>query len=143
MGLTFTLTKIMVKDPAALQPFYEALGLKVTELRLGDKATGKGMPDVTQYQVRMTTTGDLTAHQLVLANFPHVEPQPAGDPPYPGPFWLVFHTTDVDESCAAVLKHGGRIHREPANVDHQGAGVRAGIVCDPEGNFIELFGPAP
>jgi predicted enzyme related to lactoylglutathione lyase len=140
MGVEFTLTKVMVKDPAALEPFYTALGFKVTERRLGDKATGNGMPDVMQYQVRMTTTGDLTAHQLVLARFPNF-PEP-GQEAYPGPFWLVFNTSDVDESCATVLRNGGRIHREPANVGHpHGGGVRAGIVCDPEGNFIELFGP--
>jgi hypothetical protein len=141
MGITFTVTKVVVKDPAALQAFYTALGFRVTELRLGAKATGIGMDDVTQEQVRMTETGDLSAHQLVLARFPRL-PEPTGDPAYPGPFWLVIHTTDVDDSVRTVLREGGRVHRAPANVEHQGTSVRAGVVCDPEGNFIELFGPA-
>jgi hypothetical protein len=141
MSISFTLTKVVVKDPAALQPFYTALGFKVTELRLGDKATGIGMDDVTQEQVRMTETGDLTTHQLVLARFPFL-PEPQGNPPYPGPFWLVINTTDVDDSVATVVREGGSVHRAAANVSHQGAAVRAAVVKDPEGNFIELFGPA-
>jgi hypothetical protein len=142
LGISFILTKVVVKDPAALRPFYEGLGFKVTELRLGDQATGIGMPDVTQEQVRMTETGDLNAHQLVLARFPSF-PEPAGNPAYPGPFWLVLRTTDVDDSVATVVREGGRVHRAAANVDHQGTPVRAAVVCDPEGNFIELFGPVP
>jgi catechol 2,3-dioxygenase-like lactoylglutathione lyase family enzyme len=138
MGIKFTLTKIMVRDPAALESFYTALGFKVTERRFGEETTGLGDEQVTQEQLRMTETGDLTTHQLVLARFPYF-PEPAGNPPYPGPFWLVLNTTDVDESVATVLREGGRVHIAAQDVSHQGAAVRAAVVCDPEGNFIELF----
>ena len=62
-------------------------------------------------------------------------------PPYPGPYWLVIHTSDVDASNADAVKAGGSLHREPEDVGDPRHPWRAGIIRDLEGNFIELFGP--
>ena len=141
MSIEFTLTKLIVADVEKLERFYLALGFKIVERRFGDKITGSG--DVAQEQSRLSTTGDATSHLLVLARFVNCPP-PAPGPAYPGPYWLVLRTSDVDASVDAAVRAGGRIERPAENVkDPQHPkhdNFRAAIVCDPENNFIELYG---
>lgn len=141
MSIEFTLTKLIVADVEKLERFYLALGFKIVERRFGDKMTGSG--DVAQEQSRLSTTGDATSHLLVLARFVNF-PRPGPGSAYPGPYWLVMRTPDVDTSVDAAVRAGGRIARpaedvkDPQHPKHDN--FRAAIVCDPENNFIELYG---
>jgi catechol 2,3-dioxygenase-like lactoylglutathione lyase family enzyme len=140
MFMEFSLTKIIVNDLEALERFYVAIGLKVVERRFGELATGVGVGngDVAQEQVRLSQTGDTTSHRLVLSRFINLPEQPT-NPRYPGPYWIVIRTSDVDASIRAAIEGGGSVHRAAEDVlDPRYAG-RAGVVCDPEGNFVELY----
>jgi catechol 2,3-dioxygenase-like lactoylglutathione lyase family enzyme len=143
MDIEFSLTKLNVNDLAALERFYVALGFKVVERRLGEMATGVGVGqgDVAQEQVRLSETGDATSHRLVLSRFINLPEQPT-DPRYPGPLWIVLRSPDVEASVAAAIAAGGRVHRPIEKVEDPRYPGSAAIVCDPEGNFIELYNVA-
>lgn len=143
MEVEFSLTKLNVNDPVALEHFYVALGFKVVERRLGEMATGVGvgLEDVAQEQVRLSQTGDATSHRLVLSRFVNLPEQPM-NPRYPGPYWIVLRTPDVEASVAAAVAAGGSVHRPVEKVEDPRYPGAAAIVCDPEGNFIELYNVA-
>ena len=81
--------------------------------------------------------GDMDSHVLILSRF--VEVLPPKPPAYPGEVWSCFQVTDVDATIAVVGKNGGSVYRE--GEDRPEHGVRAAVVCDPEGHYIELVGP--
>ena len=139
MEIEFSLTKLIVADVNLLERFYVALGFKVTERRFGKDVTGTG--DVAQEQSRLSTTGEKIPPQLVLSRFINFPEPTVPGPAYPGPYWLVFRTPNVAASIEAAVGAGGWVARPAADVTDPRHPFRAGIVCDPEGNFIELYGP--
>jgi catechol 2,3-dioxygenase-like lactoylglutathione lyase family enzyme len=131
MSIAMNATKLVVKDVAAAERFYCAMGLKVVSRNVG------GEDEVAQRQSWLSVTGDASAHLLILAQF--LELPPPRSPVYPGEAWLVFHVSDVDATCNAVVNAGGRVVR--AGEDRPEHTVRAAVVADPEGHHIELVGP--
>jgi predicted lactoylglutathione lyase len=126
-------TKRIVADVEAAERFYLAMGLKTLFRRDG----GEGDDEVRQQQIYMSLTGDDTSSQLIICRFPaYAPPKPA----YPGESWLCFNVADVDESCRTAERAGGSVFRPGADIASHG--VRAAIVADVDGHFIELVGPA-
>lgn len=124
-------TKLVVRDVAAQEQFYRAIGLKLVSSNIG----GEG--DVRQQQSWLSTTGDTNAHVLILTQFLELPSQPT--PPYPGEMWLAFNVDDVDATVRDVAAAGGTVVRPGA--DQPDWAVRAAVVNDPEGHIIELVGP--
>ncbi len=124
-------TKLVVRDVPAMEEFYCALGMKVASRNVG------GEKDVHQEQSWLTTTGAMDAHILILTRF--VELPEAPRPEYPGEIWLCFQVADVDATIETVEAHGGKVFR--AGEDRPEHAVRAAVVSDPEGHFIEIVGP--
>lgn len=124
-------TKLVVRDVAAAERFYEAIGLKLVSRNLG----GEG--EVRQQQSWMSVTGDSASHMLILSEFIEV-PAPAL-PDYPREAWLAFNVADVDGICAAATREGGSVIRP--GEDRPEHGVRAAVVGDLEGHIIEIVGP--
>lgn len=131
MTLTMHATKLVVRDVEAAERFYRAFGLKVVSRNVG------GEEEVRQQQCWLSTTGDTTAHILILSRFPELPPPPK--PEYPGEVWLAFQVADVDATIGTVEAAGGKTVRP--GEDRPEHNVRAAIVSDPEGHFIELVGP--
>jgi catechol 2,3-dioxygenase-like lactoylglutathione lyase family enzyme len=131
MILAMHATKVVVRDVAAAQRFYETLGLKLVAHNLGGEA------EVRQDQAWLSVTGDSSSHILILSEF--VEVAAPALPDYPREFWLAFNVADVKAFCAAVEAGGGSIVR-PAE-DRPEHGVSAAIVADLEGHIIEIVGP--
>jgi len=126
----FHATKLVVADLVAATRFYQGLGLAEISRNLG------GDGDVRQDQVWLAT-GEGNAHVLILARFTEL-PAPARSR-YPGEAWLAFRVTDVEQTIAAALTHGGTLVR--AGEDIPSHAVRAGLVADPDGHVVELVGP--
>jgi catechol 2,3-dioxygenase-like lactoylglutathione lyase family enzyme len=124
-------TKLVVRDVAAMEAFYLALGLKLVSRNQG----GEG--DVHQEQSWLSNTGAMDSHLLILTRF--VELPEARHTVYPGEIWLCFQVPDVEASIASVEAHGGTCRRP--GEDRPEHSVRAAVVCDPEGHVIELVGP--
>ncbi len=131
MTISMRFTKRIVGELAPCEAFYSAMGLKVVSRNEG------GELEVHQQQVWLSASGDMTSHVLILARFVEL-PSPAR-PTFPGEAWLTFSDVDVDKTCAAAVAHGGSVTR--AGEDRPEHGVRAAIIADPEGHFIELVGP--
>ena len=124
-------TKLVVRDVAAAERFYLALGHKLVNRNTG----GEG--DVHQEQSWLSATGDMASHVLILTRFVELpEPQRTS---YPGEIWLCFQVPDVDASIAVVEANGGSCRRAAENRPEHA--VRAAVVCDNEGHVIELVGP--
>lgn len=131
MTITFNTTKRVVRDLAAAEKFYCAMGMKVA----GGNVGGDG--EARQEQRWLTTTGDFSVPVLILTRFLNVPP-PAR-PKFPGEAWLVFNVADVDATCKTAAAHGATIVQ--AGQDQPDYKVRAAILTDPEGHAIELVGP--
>ncbi len=131
MAIAFTATKLIVRDLAAAERFYAALGLQVAGRNLG----GEG--EFRQDQVWLSASGGMTDHLLILTCF--VELPPATTPPYPGETWLCLRVDDLDAALAAIARHGGRTVDPPQ--DRPEHFVRAAVAADCEGHLIELVGP--
>jgi catechol 2,3-dioxygenase-like lactoylglutathione lyase family enzyme len=131
MTLAMHATKLVVRDVEAQERFYLAFGLKLVNRNLGGEA------EVRQQQSWLSTTGDMSAHILILSQFPELPAPPT--PSYPAEIWLCFQVPDVDAAVGTVEAANGRTVR--AGEDRPEHGVRAAIVADPEGHFIELVGP--
>lgn len=124
-------TKLVVRDVPAMERFYLALGHQLVNRNTG----GEG--DVYQEQSWLSASGGMDSHVLILTRFLELpEPPP---PVYPGEIWLCFQVPDVEASIAAVEANGGSCRRP--GEDRPEHGVRAAVVCDPEGHMIELVGP--
>jgi predicted enzyme related to lactoylglutathione lyase len=131
MPIAYHATKLVVGDLAAAERFYRAIGLKVVSRNLGGEA------EVRQEQCWLSATGDASGHMLILSRFVELPTPPR--PIYPGEVWLAFNVPDVDALCAIVEASGGQLVRPGQDrPEHQ---VRAAVVADPEGHFIELVGP--
>jgi catechol 2,3-dioxygenase-like lactoylglutathione lyase family enzyme len=131
MGIAFTATKLVVRDIAAAERFYTALGLQVAGRNLG----GEG--EFRQEQVWLSASGAMDEHLLILTRF--VEMSPAVTPAYPGETWLCLQVDDLDGALAAIADHGGRTVGPPqARPEHF---VQAAVAADAEGHLIELIGP--
>jgi catechol 2,3-dioxygenase-like lactoylglutathione lyase family enzyme len=124
-------TKLVVRDVAAAEAFYQALGLKLVSRNLG----GEG--EVRQQQSWMSVTGDAASHMLILSQF--LEVAAPALPDYPREVWLAFNVADVDAICAAAERGGGSVMRP--GEDRPEHGVRAAVVADIEGHIIEIVGP--
>jgi catechol 2,3-dioxygenase-like lactoylglutathione lyase family enzyme len=131
MGTAFTATKLVVRDLAAAERLYRALGLEVAGRNLG----GEG--DYRQDQVWLSATGGMDDHLLILTRF--VDLPPAEVPAYPGETWLCLRVDDLDAALAAIARHGGRTVNPPQ--DRPEHFVRAAVAADHEGHLIELVGP--
>ena len=131
MTLAMNFTKLVVRDVAAAERFYRAVGLQVVSRNLG----GEG--DVRQEQCWLSATGDRSAHVLILSRFVELPTPPR--PVYPGEAWLVFNVAYVDATIAAMQAAGGGVFRP--GEDRPEHNVRAAVVSDPEGHLIELVGP--
>jgi catechol 2,3-dioxygenase-like lactoylglutathione lyase family enzyme len=131
MPIAYTATKIVVRDVPAMEAFYTGLGLKLVSRNLG------GEEEVRQEQAWLSDSGDMSSHVLILTRF--TEFPPAHTPTYPGEGWQCFRVDDVDATVAQVNAAGGSTFR--AGQDRPEHGVRAAVVADPEGNYIELVGP--
>lgn len=131
MSIATIATKLVVGDLAAAERFYRAIGLQVVSRNLGGEA------EVRQEQCWLSATGDASAHILILSRFVELPPPPR--PTYPGEVWLAFNVADVDATCRTVAEAGGGVHRP--GEDRPEHAVRAAVVTDPEGHFIELVGP--
>jgi catechol 2,3-dioxygenase-like lactoylglutathione lyase family enzyme len=124
-------TKLVVRDVDVTERFYIAVGLKVVSRNVG------GEREVRQKQTWLSATGDRSAHLLILSQF--LELAPPSPPVYPGEVWLAFNVSDVEATIKSVTDAGGRIVRAGQDIpDHS---VRAAVVSDPEGHFIEIVGP--
>ena len=131
MPIAMRYTKLVVGDLALTEPFYVAMGLQVVNRNQGGEA------EVHQQQVWLSASGDMSSHVLILSRFVELPPPPR--PAYPGEAWLTFSDVDVDATCAAAVANGGSVTR--AGEDRPEHGVRAAVIADPEGHFIELVGP--
>jgi catechol 2,3-dioxygenase-like lactoylglutathione lyase family enzyme len=131
MTLSMRFTKRVVGDIAAAEAFYTAMGLKLVGRNQG------GEEEVHQTQVWLSASGDRDTHVLILSHFVELPLPPR--PTYPGEAWLTFSDVDVDATCAICEAHGGSVFR--AGEDRPEHGVRAAVIADPEGHFIELVGP--
>jgi len=131
MSIAMRATKLVVRDVDAAERFYEAVGLKVVGRNLG------GEQEVRQKQSWMSASGDASTHMLILSQF--LELPPPSRPVYPGEIWLEFNVTDVEATVAAVTGAGGSVVRP--GQDRPEHRVRAAVVSDPEGHFIEVVGP--
>lgn len=131
MNTAMHATKLVVRDVEAAERFYVSLGLQVVSRNLG------GEEEVRQQQSWLSTTGEPGSHILILSQF--VELPPPQGPEYPGEVWLCFQVPDVDASIATVEAGGGALVRP--GEDRPEHAVRAAIVSDLEGHFIELVGP--
>lgn len=125
-------TKLVVRDVEAQARFYQTIGLKVVSRNTG------GEEEVRQEQCWLSASGDMNSHVLILTRFTELPPPPPR-PSYPGEIWLCFMVADVDGTLAAVEAAGGSVVRQ--GEDRPEHAVRAAIVSDPEGHFIELVGP--
>ncbi|WP_395297990.1 glyoxalase/bleomycin resistance/extradiol dioxygenase family protein [Kitasatospora hibisci] len=63
---------------------------------------------------------------------------PVEAPPVQDASMLVFRVTDVDESLALCLRHGGTLAVEPTNRPEWGPNLRSAHLRDPDGRLIEL-----
>jgi catechol 2,3-dioxygenase-like lactoylglutathione lyase family enzyme len=131
VSIAMNATKLVVRDVDAAERFYTAIGLKVVSRNVGGEA------EVAQKQCWLSATGDRSVHMLVLSQF--LELPPPREPVYPGEAWLAFNISDVDATCRAVEKAGGKMVRP--GQDRPEHGVRAAVVSDHEGHIIELVGP--
>jgi catechol 2,3-dioxygenase-like lactoylglutathione lyase family enzyme len=131
MGIAMNFNKLVVADVPAAERFYVAMGLKVVSRNLG------GEDDVRQEQSWLSASGDMTTHCLILTRFLEL-PDPLR-PVYPGEGWLVFNVDDVDETCQLAQANGGSVYR--AGEDRPEHSVRAAVIADYEGHYIELVGP--
>lgn len=131
MDLAMHATKLVVGDVEAAERFYLALGLKLASRNLG------GEDEVRQQQSWLSASGDMTSHVLILSRFLE-KPMPPR-PVYPGEVWLCFQVPDVDDAIAAAVTAGGTLFR--AGQDRPEHGVRAAVISDNEGHYIELVGP--
>jgi catechol 2,3-dioxygenase-like lactoylglutathione lyase family enzyme len=131
MTIAMHATKLVVRDVAAQERFYLAMGLKVASRNTG------GEKEVRQKQSWLSATGDRNSHILILSQFLEL-PSPS-KPVYPGEVWLAFNVSDVEATINAVTDAGGRVVRAGEDIpDHS---VRAAVVSDPEGHIIEIVGP--
>lgn len=131
MDFAMHATKLVVADLEAAERFYVALGMKVASRNLG------GEDEVRQEQTWLSATGDLSAHVLILSRFLEL---PAADrPTYPGEVWLCFQVPDVEATVARAVAAGGSLFR--AGEDRPEHAVRAAVISDNEGHYIELVGP--
>lgn len=131
MNLAMHATKLVVGDVDTAERFYVALGLKVASRNLG------GEDEVRQQQTWLSATGDMTSHILILSRFVELPAPPR--PAYPGEVWLCFQVPNVDAAVAAALASGGALFR--AGQDRPEHSVRAAVISDNEGHYIELVGP--
>jgi lactoylglutathione lyase len=131
MSVEMHATKLVVGNVEKAERFYQAVGLKVISRNTG------GEEEVRQQQCWLSSTGDMSAHILILSRFLELPPPPR--PAYPNEVWLAFNVADVDETAKTVAAAGGRIIRP--GQDRPEHGVRAAVVSDPEGHIIELVGP--
>jgi catechol 2,3-dioxygenase-like lactoylglutathione lyase family enzyme len=131
MDFAMHATKLVVADVEAAERFYVALGMKVASRNLG------GEEEVRQEQSWLSATGDMSSHILILSRF--LELPAAARPTYPGEVWLCFQVPDVDATVAAALAAGGSLFR--AGEDRPEHAVRAAVISDNEGHYIELVGP--
>lgn len=132
MTVTWNYSKRIVANAAAAERFYAAMGFKTMTRRVG----GQENDETHQEQIYMCTTGDGTLHQLILCRFPAYPPP---KPVYPGEAWLCFNVADVEEACRRAQQFGGTIFR--AGEDRPEHGVRAAIIADVDGHYIEIIGP--
>lgn len=131
MPLAMRFTKRVVGDLDRSEAFYTAMGLQLVGRNQG------GEDNVHQRQVWLSASGDMTSHVLILSHFVELPVRPR--PIFPGEAWLTFSDVDVDATCAICVAHGGSVFR--AGEDRPEHGVRAAVIADPEGHFIELVGP--
>jgi catechol 2,3-dioxygenase-like lactoylglutathione lyase family enzyme len=131
VGIAYTATKLVVRDVPAMEAFYRGIGLQLVSRNLG------GEEEVRQEQAWLSVSGDMTTHVLILTRFTEL-PLPGG-PAYPGETWQCFQVDDVDATSAQVTALCGRVVR--TGQDRPEHRVRAAVVADPEGHFIELVGP--
>ncbi len=124
-------TKLVVRDVAAAEAFYQAIGLKLVSRNTG------GEKEVRQQQAWLSVSGDSTSHMLILSEFLEA-PAPAL-PAYPREFWLAMNVADVDAVLALAVAAGGSVLRH--GEDQPSHGVRAAVIADNEGHIIELVGP--
>ncbi len=131
MAIGYIAHKLVVRDVAAMEAFYRGIGLQLVSRNLG------GEDEVRQEQSWLSVSGDMTSHVLILTRFTELPPAPA--PAYPGETWQCFNVDDVEAMGQTVEALGGRVVRPGQDrPEHQ---VRASVVADPEGHFIELVGP--
>lgn len=131
MAIAFTATKLVVRDLAAAERFYTALGLRVAGRNLGGEA------EFRQDQVWLSANGAMDQHLLILTRF--VELPLPDAPTYPGETWICLQVDDIDAALAAFARHGGRTVSPPE--DRPEHFVRAAVAADHEGHLIELIGP--
>ncbi|MDE2302151.1 MAG: VOC family protein [Sphingomonadales bacterium] len=131
MIVGFHATKLVVADLGAAEAFYRAIGLRLVARNEG----GEG--DVHQRQAWFSVSGDSRDHMLILSQFPEAPAPPL--PAWPGECWLAFNVADVEALLAGAVAAGGRVLR--AGEDRPEHGVRAAVICDPEGHVIEVVGP--
>ena len=131
MSIEMSATKLVVRDVDETERFYQAVGLKIVGRNIG------GEDEVRQQQSWLSSTGDSSAHILILSRFLELPPPPR--PTYPNEVWLAFRVADVDATLKTVEAAGGRILRW--GQDRPEHGVRAAVVSDPEGHIIEVVGP--
>ena len=131
MTIGWSFSKRIVANVMAAERFYAAMGFRTVTRRLG----GQEDNQVRQEQIYMSVTGDGTSHQLILCRFPAFPPP---KPVYPGEAWLCLNVADVEEACRTAEQFGGTVFR--AGQDRPEHGVRAAIVADVDGHYIEIVG---
>jgi lactoylglutathione lyase len=131
MSIEMSATKLVVRDVGQAERFYQALGLKIVSRNVG------GEDEVRQEQCWLSSTGDASAHILILSRFLELPPPPR--PVYPNEVWLAIRVPDVDAMLRTVEAAGGQTVRRGQNRPEHG--VRAAVVSDPEGHIIEVVGP--
>jgi catechol 2,3-dioxygenase-like lactoylglutathione lyase family enzyme len=132
MTIGWSASKRIVGDLDAAERFYAALGFRTLQRIIG----GEDDRRVWQEQIYMSPTGDAASHTLILCRYLSYAPP---RPEYPGEAWLCFNVADVDAACRAAEQSGGSVFR--AGEDRPEHGVRAAVIADPEGHYIELVGP--
>jgi catechol 2,3-dioxygenase-like lactoylglutathione lyase family enzyme len=134
VDVAWNFTKRIVADVERAERFYAAFGFK-TIMKLSG---GTDDDRVRQDQIYMSVTGDASSPQLILCRFVAYPPP---RPVYPGEHWLCFNVPDTDAACRTAEQFGGSVFR--AGEDRPEHGVRAAVVADADGHYIEIVGPMP
>jgi lactoylglutathione lyase len=131
----FSHVGLCVRDLVASRAFYAGvLGLEeVMDLDVSgsQSATLLRLPDPVGLRAVYLRRGDFV---LELLAFTEPEPLPGRERPLiePGLTHLSFGVDDLDDACAAVREHGGRVLTESRL-------PTAVFVTDPEGQLVELL----
>ncbi len=123
---SFCWTELNTRDPATADPFYRAV--------FGFSGAQIGSPGG-DFDYEVWTLGDGADRVFAGGRLRMGDDVPAQLPPH---FTLMFAVADCDAAVGAVLRLGGRVHREPSDSPHG----RLAAVVDDQGAHFTVIDPS-